>query len=52
MGCSKRSWSDGSTGATIRRATIVVVLCGGVKASQQRDIRRAQQMAVQLEEGR
>ena len=37
---------------TIRRATIVVVLCGGVKASQQRDIRRAQQMAVQLEEGR
>ena len=37
---------------TIRRATNVVVLCGGVKACQQRDIRSAQQMAVQLEEGR
>ena len=37
---------------TIRRTTIVAVLCGGTKASQQRDIRRAQQMAVQLEEGR
>ena len=37
---------------TIRRATIVVLLCGGAKASQQRDIRRAQQMAAHLEENR
>ena len=33
---------------TIRRNTIVVLLCGGDKSSQGRDIRRAQQMAVGL----
>ncbi len=36
---------------TVRRATVVVLLCGGDKSSQQRDIRRAQQMAAELEEG-
>jgi putative addiction module killer protein len=28
--------------------TIVIVLCGGDKASQERDIRRAKELAVQL----
>ena len=36
---------------TVRRATVVVLLCGGAKSSQQRDIRRAQQLAAALEEG-
>ena len=36
---------------TVRRAAIVVLLCGGAKASQQRDIRRAQQLAAQLKVG-
>ena len=30
---------------TIRQQTVVILLCGGDKTSQQRDIRRAQQMA-------
>ena len=33
---------------TIRRNTIVVLLCGGDKSSQGGDIRRAQQMAMEL----
>ena len=33
---------------TIRRNTVVILLCGGDKSSQQRDIRRAQQMANEL----
>ena len=33
---------------TIRRQRVVILLCGGDKASQQRDIRRAQQMAREV----
>ena len=34
---------------TIRRQTVVVLLCGGDKARQRRDIQRAQRMARELE---
>lgn len=33
---------------TIRRNTLVILLCGGDKSSQQRDIKLAQQMANKL----
>ena len=33
---------------TIQRRTVVVLLCGGDKSSQQRDVRRARQLAEQL----
>ena len=33
---------------TIRRQTVVILLCGGDKASQRRDIRQAQQMAKEV----
>lgn len=33
---------------TIRRSTVVVLLCGGAKSSQRRDIRRAQRMAKEI----
>ena len=33
---------------TIRRQRVVILLCGGDKASQRRDIRRAQQMAREI----
>ena len=33
---------------TIRDKTVVLLLCGGDKASQQQDIHRAQQMACEL----
>ena len=33
---------------TIRQQRVVILLCGGDKASQQRDIRRAQQMAREV----
>ena len=33
---------------TIRQQRVVILLCGGDKASQQRDIRRAQQIASGL----
>ena len=33
---------------TIRTQTVVILLCGGDKTSQRRDIRRAQHMAGQL----
>ena len=33
-----------------RRAVIVVLLCGGDKRTQQRDIRRAQALAAKLED--
>ena len=33
---------------TIRRQRLVILLCGGDKASQQRDIRRARQMASEI----
>ena len=35
----------------VHRATVIVLLCGGDKSSQQRDIRRARQMAIELREG-
>ena len=33
---------------TIRQQKVVILLCGGDKASQMRDIRRAQQMAREI----
>lgn len=33
---------------TIRRNTVVILLCGGDKSSQQQDIKLAQQMASKL----
>lgn len=33
---------------TIRQRIVVVLLCGGDKSSQQRDIRRAQRMATKV----
>ena len=33
---------------TIRQQRVVILLCGGDKASQQRDIRRAQRMASEI----
>ena len=33
---------------TIRRNSVLILLCGGDKSSQQRDIRRAQQMGNEL----
>ncbi|MDE0256207.1 MAG: type II toxin-antitoxin system RelE/ParE family toxin [Rhodospirillaceae bacterium] len=33
---------------TIRRRTVVVLLCGGDKSNQQRDVRRAHRIAGQL----
>ena len=33
---------------TIRRNTVVMLLCGGDKSSQEKDIKRAQQMASEL----
>ena len=33
---------------TVRGATVAVLLCGGAKSSQQRDIRRAQLMAREV----
>ncbi len=35
----------------IRRRKVVILLCGGNKSSQQRDIKRAQQIAGELEGG-
>ena len=35
---------------TIRDRTVVVLLCGGDKSGQRRDIRRAQRMAAELRE--
>jgi putative addiction module killer protein len=34
---------------TIREARVVLLLCGGEKDTQERDIRKAKEMAVQLE---
>lgn len=36
---------------TIRRRKVVILLCGGDKSSQQRDINRAHQIAGELEGG-
>ena len=33
---------------TVRRATVVVLLCGGSKSSQRRDVKRAQLMAAEV----
>ena len=33
---------------TIRRNTVVILLCGGDKSRQQRDIRRAQRIATEV----
>ena len=35
---------------TVRDRTVVVLLCGGDKSGQRRDIRRAQRMAAELRE--
>lgn len=33
---------------TVRRNTVVVLLCGGDKSSQRRDVRRAQRLATEI----
>ena len=33
---------------TVRQRTVVILLCGGNKSSQRRDIRRAQRMATEV----
>ncbi|HEX8669589.1 MAG TPA: type II toxin-antitoxin system RelE/ParE family toxin [Allosphingosinicella sp.] len=37
---------------TIREGAVVLLLCGGDKDSQERDIRKAKEMAAELDEGR
>jgi putative addiction module killer protein len=34
---------------TLRREELVILLCGGTKGDQERDIRRAKEMAAQIE---